>query len=82
MSQGWLVFWVLTGALVAGAVYLGHCRWRPYANCWRCDGRGKFRSRTGRSWRRCPRCKGGGERIRVGRRIWTKLMKVKKDAIG
>lgn len=82
MSQGWLACLVITGLLLSSAVYIGHCRWRPYAHCRRCSGRGKFRSKTGRSWRRCRKCQGTGERIRYGRRIWTKLMNVKKDAVG
>jgi hypothetical protein len=82
VDQGWVVFWAIVAALGSLAVYVGHCRFRPFADCRKCDGRGKFRSRTGRSWRRCRRCKGSGDRIRYGRKMWTKLAAVKKDAVG
>jgi hypothetical protein len=82
MSQGWLTFAVITGATVWFFGYVIVCRVWPYAACRKCSGDGKFRSASGRSWRRCRRCKGSGERVRYGRRIWTKIAAVKKDAIG
>lgn len=82
MSQGWLVFWAIVGGLVWSCGYVAHCRFRPYAACRKCDRRGRFSSRSGRSWRRCPRCKGSGERVRFGRRVWTWLSGVRKSAIG
>lgn len=60
-------------ALVVGALYIVTCWWWPLAGCWRCDGAGKHRSPWGSSWRRCKKCKGSGERIRVGRRLWTRF---------
>lgn len=60
--------------LAALTVYAAACRWWPYAACRRCSGEGKLRSPSGRAWRKCPRCKGSGARLRIGRRIlnyWT-----------
>lgn len=58
-------------AILATVWYVAHCAWWPFAACRRCDGAGKFRSASGRTWRRCRRCKGSGERLRRGRRIWN-----------
>lgn len=82
MDQGWLVFWAIVAGLIGSGWYMGACWWRPFADCGKCDGRGKFRSKSGRTFRRCRRCKGTGERIRVGRRVWKKLNDAKKSAIG
>lgn len=70
---GWLI--VTLGTIGAGLWYMGHCVLRPYAACRRCDGAGRFRSWTGRSWRRCRRCHGSGERIRLGRRVWDTIQR-------
>jgi hypothetical protein len=75
---GWVI--VAGAALVVG--YAVHCWWLPFAACWKCDGAGRFRSASGRSWRRCRRCKGSGERVRFGRRVWTWLRGVKDKAVG
>ncbi|WP_433368329.1 hypothetical protein ACQPZX_41350 [Actinoplanes sp. CA-142083] len=82
MDRGWLIFWAIVAGLAGIGWYLGACAWFPFADCSKCEGRGKFRSKSGRTFRRCRRCKGSGERIRLGRRVWTKLNKVKKSAIG
>ena len=62
--------WVLVG-LVVLVGYVVVCAVWPFANCRRCGGEGKFLSPFGGSWRRCKRCSGSGERVRVGRRLWT-----------
>jgi hypothetical protein len=81
MSAQMIGFGVLAAAVwLAG--YVAHCRWRPFAACLKCDGAGRFRSKSGRSWRRCRRCKGSGERVRVGRRLWSWLAARKHDAVG
>jgi hypothetical protein len=54
-------------AALLGVYGLIHSRIWPLTACWRCLGRGKFRAPGGRSWRRCPRCGGSGER----RRVWS-----------
>lgn len=78
---------MLTFAAVSAAILwtLGYaiaCRVWPFADCRKCEGKGRFRSPSGKAWRRCRRCKGSGERVRVGRRLWTWLAGVKKDAVG
>jgi DnaJ-class molecular chaperone len=65
-------FAVLAGVLwVAG--YFVACRIWPFTACRKCGGNGKRRSPSGRAFRRCPRCKGKGERLRTGRRVWNAL---------
>ena len=51
--------------LVVSAGYLLTCAIWPYTSCWFCTG-GKHRSKSGRSWRKCWRCKGTGQRLRIG----------------
>lgn len=60
-------------ALVLAGGYLAACAIWPFTSCARCDGRGKFRSPSGRAWRRCGRCRGSGSRLRYGRRLWAYL---------
>ena len=60
-------------AATALLLYLAACRWWPFAACWSCHGDGKKRSPSGRSWRSCKRCKGTGQRLRVGRRVMNAM---------
>jgi hypothetical protein len=71
----------MVAALAGGFGYVVACRIWPFTGCRKCDGRGQFRSPSGRAWRHCRRCKGSGSRVRTGRRIWTWLAAVKKAAI-
>lgn len=71
---------LLLAAAAAAALYLAHCRWWPYAPCVRCDGAGKLRSPSGRSWRSCPRCKGTGKRLRIGTRFLNRSSTTRRDA--
>lgn len=64
---------LLVAALIVGAGYLIACAVWPITSCLWCGGDGKHRSPWGGSWRRCRRCKGSGERIHVGQRLWTRL---------
>jgi DnaJ-class molecular chaperone len=82
VDQGWVTFWAVLAGTVWVAGYVIACRIWPYANCRKCEGAGKFRSPSGKAWRNCRRCKGSGSRVRYGRRVWTKLAAVKKDAVG
>jgi hypothetical protein len=77
-----MVGWMVAAAVVAGLWYALHCWWWPFAACRKCKGGGRFRSGSGRSWRRCRKCGGTGERVRLGRRFWTWLSKRKHDAVG
>jgi hypothetical protein len=67
-------------ALVVTACYLGACAIWPFGACGRCDGNGKIRSPSGRAWRPCPRCKGSGGRLRLGRHVWNHLRARRDDA--
>lgn len=82
MTGAEMIGWAVAAAVVALAWYTIACWWWPFAACLKCDGRGKFTSKSGRAWRRCRKCKGSGERVRVGRRLWTWLAARKKDAVG
>lgn len=82
MDRGWWIFWAILAGLAWGSGYVIACRVWPYGECRKCKGRGRFRSPSGKAWRRCRRCKGSGDRVRYGRRIWTKLAAIKHDAIG
>lgn len=59
-----LILAALATVFVVGAGYLVTCVVWPISSC---------RSPWGGSWRRCRKCKGTGERIRIGRRFWTWL---------
>jgi hypothetical protein len=67
-------------ALVVLLIYFGNCDFRPWANCLRCKGKGKFKSKSGKTWRRCRRCRGSGERLRVGRRVINYYRQTGRDA--
>ncbi len=49
--------------------YMAACWVWPFANCMWCKGVGKVRSPTGRAWRNCRHCRGGGHKLRAGRRL-------------
>jgi hypothetical protein len=66
---------VVLVVLGVAVLYLGECLVWPYARCPRCDG-GRMYSPDRKSWRPCRRCRGSGQRLRVGRRLlnywWTR----------
>lgn len=62
------------GALAFAAGYAFACWFWPWTSCRRCDGKGKFRSPSGKNWRKCPRCKGSAAKVRLGRRVWDYFM--------
>ncbi len=79
-----LVAWLLAQpiAWVAAVVgwYATACRTWPWGSCWRCKGTGKLgawgsddKPRRRRHFRKCPRCRGTGIRLRIGRRIFNHL---------
>lgn len=67
-------------ALVWLAGYLIACWIWPFAACSKCKGARVYRSPSGKAWRKCRRCKGSGERIRTGRRVWNWLSRAHRDA--
>jgi hypothetical protein len=76
--MNWAVFGLT--ALAAAAAYAMSCWLWPFARCLKCDGKGKFQRADGRVWRTCRRCKGGGARLRVGRKVWNYLHHQRKAA--
>lgn len=60
-----LVFLAVVGLV---CLVVSVLRW-PTGPCRRCHGSGKERSPTGKFWRDCPACAGGGTRVRGGRRV-------------
>jgi hypothetical protein len=67
-----LAGWAATVLVLAVAVtaYLIACRVWPFTACPKCDALGRIKSPTGKNWRTCKRCKGTGQRLRLGRRLW------------
>lgn len=65
-----------TVALIVTAVaafYLLTCAVWPFGKCRKCKGVGKFKSPFGKAYRHCPRCKGTGLRVRLGRHIINRI---------
>jgi hypothetical protein len=75
----WVV-WASLFLLVVALRYAASCVWRPFANCVKCEGKGRFARADGKVWRKCPRCKGGGARLRVGRKMWNYMHHQRKAA--
>lgn len=65
--NGSAVLFVLAGT----GGYAAVCACWPYASCRSCDGE-KVRAPGGKAWRRCGRCKGSGERLRLGAQLLGK----------
>ena len=62
----------LVAVMLAAGYALAIAVW-PLTRHGRCGGTGKLRSPGGRSWRRCPTCRGSGAVIRLGRRVFEGL---------
>jgi hypothetical protein len=71
---------VLLVALVWAVGYAITVAIWPFGACWRCGGDGRLRSPSGKAWRRCKRCKGGGARLRIGRRVLNRLSRTAERA--
>jgi DnaJ-class molecular chaperone len=56
--------------VVVLVVYLAACSIWPYTSCSRCKGRGRLPSPSGKSFRRCTRCAGSGDRERWGHALF------------
>ncbi|MEV4511361.1 hypothetical protein AB0K00_20590 [Dactylosporangium sp. NPDC049525] len=65
--------------LILAAGYAASCAWWPFAACRRCSGTAKLRSPFGRAFRLCPRCKGTGRRLRLGRAFYNAITHVHRD---
>lgn len=77
-TRGWVIL-VLMG-LGAVVVYVFACWFWPFTACGKCKGSGRFKSPSGKNWRKCPRCKGNASRLRIGRRIFNWLHVTSKEA--
>lgn len=69
-----LPFVLLAGAtaLWLGTRYAWLCWAHPFAPCRRCAGLGRSFTRITRRSVNCPRCRGVGKRVRLGRRLHTR----------
>lgn len=71
---------LLALALLAAVAYAITCLIWPYGNCRRCHGTGKLRSPFGGdAYRRCPRCKATGARLRIGRRAFARWRELRQE---
>jgi hypothetical protein len=52
----------------------------PFTHCPRCHGAGRQLSPSGRAFRLCRRCSGTGRRLRLGRRIYNRFSRIRKDS--
>lgn len=72
---GWLVVYVWLQVVwlawvAVGLCYIGSVWWSPRARCMACWGKKRKMSRNGKTWHRCLWCRGSGERLRIGARMW------------
>jgi hypothetical protein len=65
--------------LTLGGGYVLACIGWPYAHCRRCHGAGHTRAPLGRGLRLCARCGATGRRLRLGRRIWNRYQRLRRD---
>jgi hypothetical protein len=70
------------------------CWTKPFTHCHRCAGTGdsprrlidrlrygpRPKPRAARARPTCPRCRGTGLRLRIGRRVYNRLSRVRRDA--
>lgn len=82
MSVGTVVFWAFLAIVVASPIYAVVCKLWPSQECPRCGGSGKRRSPTRKNFGRCRKCKGHGERLRLGRRVMNRLGVAKDKLVG
>ncbi len=78
-----LTFVVVLGGILWALGYAVACYRFPFTGCrWCRESPGRKLSPSGRTWRLCRRCKGSGSRVRAGRRFWTWMSVMKKNAVG
>lgn len=73
----------MTLILSATLLTLGYCLlcWvRPFGRCRICSGTGTRQTLILRRFRSCGWCHGAGLRLRVGRRVYNYLARVRADA--
>ena len=62
-----------------GGGYVLACIGWPYRSCRRCHGAGHTRAPLGRGLRLCARCGATGRRLRLGRRLWNRYQRLRRD---
>jgi hypothetical protein len=73
----------VTPLLTATALILGYsllCWVLPFGRCYRCKKTGSHPRLITRTLRTCRRCKGAGQRLRYGRRIFNYFARIHADA--
>jgi hypothetical protein len=65
-------------ATLSGGYVLVCAGW-PFARCRRCHGTGSLRAPIGRGRRLCLRCDATGLRLRIGRRVWNHLRRLRRE---
>lgn len=66
--------------LVAVLGYAAACAADPFGRCPRCHGNAKVIKPNGRVKRWCRHCDGTGLRLRLGRRLYNYLRRLRRDA--
>jgi hypothetical protein len=75
--------------------YTAVCWTMPFTHCDRCKGVGTSprrlsdrlrygpagKPRAARGWPTCPRCRGTGLRLRIGRRVYNRLSRTRRAAL-
>lgn len=72
-------FLVLAVAVVTLGYALSCLLW-PFGACRWCHGAGKHKSRTGRAYRVCRWCDATGLRLRLGRRVFNAVRRLRARA--
>jgi hypothetical protein len=62
-----------------GGGYALACIGWPFAHCRHCHGAGHLRAPLGRGLRLCRRCHATGRRLRLGRRLWNRYQRLRRD---
>lgn len=59
--------------VLAAAAWLVRLRYWPYGPCRACEGRrGRGIGSSRQAWSHCQKCRGSGERLRPGARLWAR----------
>lgn len=82
MKTAELIAWAVAAGIAGALLYGAACFIWPYGDCRWCSGSGSKRSPSKKYRRPCRHCKGSGTRIRLGRRVWTKLGIAKNKLVG
>lgn len=79
-ATGTMIAIGLLVVLVAALGYAAACAADPFGRCRRCHGNAKSLSPGGRVKRWCRHCDGTGLRLRLGRRLYNYLRRLRRDA--